>query len=339
MPGRIVRTFPELLDAIRRDDYEAERWPTSPPAISPTTTAARPTGSSTSSSSAVADERAHPDHPDRPRPRRRSRSRGLLPLQRRVVFATAHADEHRRQPRDPARRARRAPSRDVRIDRPRPPAGARRPRQGRRGVARGRRRVLPRHLAGVHRRRLLLPDLRRPPRAGTTIIQTWHACGAFKKIGYSVLDKSFGMDDELARRVRVHSNYDVCLIGSQAAAVHYAEAFRQPLERFRSDLGIPRTDVLFGEERLARIARGRPRPLRPPRRPPGHPLRADVPRRHRHRRARDRRPRPRRPQGGRSAPTTSCSSGSIRSSARRRSSPRTSRTSPSTSRTTPTSTS
>jgi CDP-ribitol ribitolphosphotransferase len=90
------------------------------------------------------------------------------------------------------------------------------------------------------------------PRPETTIIQTWHASGAFKKIGYSVLDKSFGMDDELARRVNVHSNYTHCLIGSQAAAVHYAEAFRQPLERFRSDLGIPRTDVLFGEERVAR---------------------------------------------------------------------------------------
>ena len=25
VPGRIVRTFPELLDAIRRDDYEAEK--------------------------------------------------------------------------------------------------------------------------------------------------------------------------------------------------------------------------------------------------------------------------------------------------------------------------
>lgn len=88
-------------------------------------------------------------------------------------------------------------------------------------------------------------------RAGTTIIQTWHACGAFKKVGYSVLDKSFGMDEELARRVRVHSNYDVCLVASQAAAPHYAEAFREPLERFVSRLGIPRTDVLFGEERLA----------------------------------------------------------------------------------------
>jgi CDP-glycerol glycerophosphotransferase (TagB/SpsB family) len=91
------------------------------------------------------------------------------------------------------------------------------------------------------------------PRKGTTIIQTWHACGAFKKVGYSVLDKSFGLDEAFARRVTVHSNYDICLVASQAAAPHYAEAFRQPLERFVSRLGIPRTDVLFGEERLAPI--------------------------------------------------------------------------------------
>jgi CDP-glycerol glycerophosphotransferase (TagB/SpsB family) len=90
------------------------------------------------------------------------------------------------------------------------------------------------------------------PRAGTTIVQTWHACGAFKKVGYSVLDKSFGLDEALASRVRIHSNYDVCLVASQSAAPAYAEAFRQPLERFRSDLGIPRTDVFFGEEHLAR---------------------------------------------------------------------------------------
>jgi CDP-ribitol ribitolphosphotransferase len=90
------------------------------------------------------------------------------------------------------------------------------------------------------------------PRPGTTIIQTWHACGAFKKVGYSVLDKSFGMDEAFARRVRIHSNYDVCLMASQTAVPHYAEAFRQPPERFVTRLGIPRTDVLFGEERIAR---------------------------------------------------------------------------------------
>jgi CDP-ribitol ribitolphosphotransferase len=90
------------------------------------------------------------------------------------------------------------------------------------------------------------------PRQGTTIIQTWHACGAFKKVGYSLVDKTFGADEELTRRVRIHSNYDVCLVASKSSAPHYAEAFGQPLERFESRFGIPRTDVFFGEERLAR---------------------------------------------------------------------------------------
>ena len=175
----------------------------------------------------------------------------FLPLQRRVVFATAHADElggNLAILRDEL--ATRRPA--VRIV-----SLAHRPGRGIRGklVAAWQAVVAAAYLATS--RVFVVDDYFFPiyvvtPRVGTTIIQTWHACGAFKKIGYSVLDKSFGMDDELARRVRVHSNYDVCLMGSQAAAVHYAEAFRQPIERFRSDLGIPRTDVLFGEERIAR---------------------------------------------------------------------------------------
>ena len=91
-----------------------------------------------------------------------------------------------------------------------------------------------------------------PKRPGTTIVQAWHACGAFKKVGHSVRDATFGADSALARRVRIHSNYDVCLLASRSAAPFYAEAFGQPLERFRSDLGIPRTDVLFGDTQIAR---------------------------------------------------------------------------------------
>jgi CDP-ribitol ribitolphosphotransferase len=85
------------------------------------------------------------------------------------------------------------------------------------------------------------------PRRGTTIVQTWHASGAFKKIGYSVLDKTFGADEGLIARVPIHSNYDICLMASKTAAIHYAEAFRQPLDRFVIDIGMPRTDVLFGD--------------------------------------------------------------------------------------------
>lgn len=96
----------------------------------------------------------------------------------------------------------------------------------------------------------LYPIRRRP---GTTVIQAWHACGAFKRFGYSVADRTFGADETLLRQVRIHANYDVCLVSSMTVAPHYAEAFDQPLERFRSDLGIPRTDALFGDERIARV--------------------------------------------------------------------------------------
>jgi len=91
------------------------------------------------------------------------------------------------------------------------------------------------------------------PRAGTTVVQVWHACGAFKRFGYSVKDKTSGAEARLLRHVRIHANYDVCLVSSMAVAPHYAEAFGQPLERFRSDLGVPHTDVLFGEERIGRV--------------------------------------------------------------------------------------
>ncbi len=84
------------------------------------------------------------------------------------------------------------------------------------------------------------------PRPGTTIVQTWHASGAFKKIGLSVRGHSFGADEALVQRVRIHSNYDLVLVGSRAAAPHYAEAFGLPLERFTWSIGIPRTDLFFG---------------------------------------------------------------------------------------------
>ena len=141
-------------------------------------------------------------HPDR---RSSGSSFGVarrLPLRHRVVLATAHADEiggNLASIRDELAR----PSTAGPRRRPRPS-----PRVGWRGRVVGglAARVLAGyHLAtarGVHRRRLLLPDLRDPPAPGTTIIQTWHGCGAFKKFGYSVLDKSFGADEALTGRVR-----------------------------------------------------------------------------------------------------------------------------------------
>jgi CDP-ribitol ribitolphosphotransferase len=93
------------------------------------------------------------------------------------------------------------------------------------------------------------------PREGTRYVQVWHACGAFKKFGYSVLDKGFGADESLVAEVSIHTNYDLCLVSAARFAPFYAEAFRQPLARFSSRLGIPRTDLFFDEHRRAEAAR------------------------------------------------------------------------------------
>ena len=97
-------------------------------------------------------------------------------------------------------------------------------------------------------------------RRGTTVVQTWHACGAIKKIGYSVLEKSFGADERVTNLVQLHTNYSLCLAASHAAVVQYMDAFRQPEDLFVTDLGIPRTDVLIrteGRERLVAAIRER----------------------------------------------------------------------------------
>ncbi len=93
------------------------------------------------------------------------------------------------------------------------------------------------------------------PRPGTYRVQVWHAAGAFKKFGYSVLDRSFGADENLVEQVPIHANYDLCLVSAAATvAPHYAEAFRLPLDRFTSGIGIPRTDLFFDEARRALAA-------------------------------------------------------------------------------------
>lgn len=113
-------------------------------------------------------------------------------------------------------------------------------------------------LAGFHlaRARVSIVDdyflpmyVAKPP--GATYLQVWHASGAFKRFGYSVLDKSFGRTRELVSRLPIHVNYDTCLVSARRFAPYYAEAFRQPVDHFIASTGIPRTDVLFGQRRAA----------------------------------------------------------------------------------------
>ena len=93
-----------------------------------------------------------------------------------------------------------------------------------------------------------------PKRPGTTFVQVWHACGALKRFGYSLGDRSFGKGRRRAH-VPIHAGYDRCLVSAARFAPYYAEAFGVPVERFTARLGIPRTDLFFDEERIARTSR------------------------------------------------------------------------------------
>jgi CDP-ribitol ribitolphosphotransferase len=92
------------------------------------------------------------------------------------------------------------------------------------------------------------------PRPGTTRVQLWHACGAFKRFGYSVLDRAFGADPSDVAKFPIHTNYDLCLVSAARFAPSYGEAFRQPLDRITARLGIPRTDLFFDAPRMAAAA-------------------------------------------------------------------------------------
>ena len=81
-------------------------------------------------------------------------------------------------------------------------------------------------------------------RSGVTIIQVWHACGAFKRFGRATMESEWGADEAFLKLVPIHSNYDLTLVSSASIAQVYADAFGQPVEKITAAFGIPRTDAL-----------------------------------------------------------------------------------------------
>jgi CDP-glycerol glycerophosphotransferase (TagB/SpsB family) len=177
----------------------------------------------------------------------------LTPIRRRVVLATAHTDRLSGNLRL-IREGLAADAPDVPVV-----VLARAVRHGPRGLVRA---ALDAVVAGWHlatARLFVVDDHYAPmsevnPRPGTTRAQVWHACGAFKRFGYSLEGKAFGSGDVVRRDFPVHRNYDLCLVSAAKFAPFYAEAFGQPLDRFTARLGIPRTDTFFDERRKGELA-------------------------------------------------------------------------------------
>lgn len=78
---------------------------------------------------------------------------------------------------------------------------------------------------------------------GTVIIQMWHALGAFKKFGYSILDQKEGSSKQLARIMKMHYNYDYVFSSSEYSKKFFSEAFNVEIKKVIV-MPLPRVDLL-----------------------------------------------------------------------------------------------
>lgn len=78
----------------------------------------------------------------------------------------------------------------------------------------------------------------------TKIIQVWHACGAFKKFGFSTAEKKFNPSYREMMRYPYYNYCDMVTVSSPEVINIYSEAMGINSDKIYS-LGISRTDVFF----------------------------------------------------------------------------------------------
>lgn len=79
----------------------------------------------------------------------------------------------------------------------------------------------------------------------TEIIQLWHACGAFKKFGFSAIGQ--GESNTFNFEKRAHQHYTNVITSAKEINKYYAEAFNIP-ENKVLNLGVPRTDSMLNAD-------------------------------------------------------------------------------------------
>lgn len=85
-----------------------------------------------------------------------------------------------------------------------------------------------------------------PMRSETVLTQTWHACGAFKRFGFSTAELKYGETAEEMRKYPYYGNTDYVTLSSPDIAWAYEEAML--LHGHKECLvptGVSRTDVFF----------------------------------------------------------------------------------------------
>jgi len=87
-------------------------------------------------------------------------------------------------------------------------------------------------------------------RPETKVVQVWHACGAFKRFGFSTAKLTFGGTSFKQKLYPLHRNYDVVTVSSPEVVWAYEEAMMLEGQNKVKPWGISRTDVFFNKEFL-----------------------------------------------------------------------------------------
>ncbi len=86
-------------------------------------------------------------------------------------------------------------------------------------------------------------------RPETKVIQTWHACGAFKKFGMSIGEKKFGETTEILKRYPNYGNLNCVTVSSKEVIWAYEEAMSlQDKPGIVQPMGVSRTDAFYDPE-------------------------------------------------------------------------------------------
>ena len=83
----------------------------------------------------------------------------------------------------------------------------------------------------------------------TTIIQMWHALGAFKKFGCSIIDQEEGTKKNIAVAMKMHNNYDYVFTSSEYTKKFFSEALNTSIDKLVV-MPLPRVDMLTDKKRI-----------------------------------------------------------------------------------------
>ncbi len=85
-------------------------------------------------------------------------------------------------------------------------------------------------------------------RKGAHIMNMWHACGAFKKFGFSTADKLFGANLKDLKEYPLHPDYDMVTVSSPEVRWAYIEAMgKDKSPECVKGIGVSRTDIFYDE--------------------------------------------------------------------------------------------